>query len=220
MNKILLFVGLLVGSVIFVNAQTKEATNDPAAKAILDKVSAKFKTFKSVQANFSLKIEGANGKVLGNKKGTVYMKGKKYKVDLDDQMILCDGKNTWTYDKSANEVQISTVDADGDMLTPQKLFTDFYDKDFLYKLNGEKAVNGKTIQEIEMTPVDKSKSFFKVLVLVDKASQTISSATVMEKNGNRFSYGVTSLNGNANLSDAVFVFDKSKYPDVEVVDLR
>src|SRR5690606_34095745 len=95
MNKVLLFVGMLMGSVMFAGAQTKEATNDPAAKAILDKVSAKFKTYKSVQANFSLKIEGSNGKMLGNKKGIVYMKGKRYRVDLDDQMILSDGKNTW-----------------------------------------------------------------------------------------------------------------------------
>ena len=31
--------------------------SDPEAKKILDAVSAKFKTFKSVQSNFSLKIE-------------------------------------------------------------------------------------------------------------------------------------------------------------------
>ncbi len=44
------------------------------------------------------------------------------------------------------------------------MFTNFYDKDFLYKLNGETKQGNKTLQEIELTPVDKTKSFFKVIV--------------------------------------------------------
>ena len=47
-------------------------------------------------------------------------------------------------------------------ITPQKLFTNFYDADFLYKLNGEKSGN-KTLQEIELTPRDKDgKKYHKV----------------------------------------------------------
>ena len=49
--------------------------SDPAAKALLDAVSAKFKSFKAVQAVFNLKAEDGKGKVQGNKKGTVFMKG-------------------------------------------------------------------------------------------------------------------------------------------------
>jgi hypothetical protein len=43
--------------------------SDPEAKKVLDAVSAKFKTFKSVKANFTLKIENAAGKVQGTKQG-------------------------------------------------------------------------------------------------------------------------------------------------------
>ncbi|MBD0376889.1 MAG: hypothetical protein ICV51_14820 [Flavisolibacter sp.] len=51
-------------------------------------------------------------------------------------------------------------------------------------------------------------------------AKTIYSAKFLEKNGNRYSYTVNSLNPNASLSDASFVFDKNKFPGVEVVDLR
>jgi outer membrane lipoprotein-sorting protein len=105
-------------------------------------------------------------------------------------------------------------------MTPQKIFTDFYDKDFLYKLNGEKTENGKVIQEIELTPTDKTRSFFKVLVYVDKKTKNISSSKVLEKSGNKYTYGVSNLNGNSNIPDEQFVFDKKKYPGVEEVDLR
>jgi outer membrane lipoprotein-sorting protein len=206
---------------ILVQAQNNSlGTNDPSAKAILDRVSAKFKTFKGVQSGFNLKVEDAKGKVQGNKKGTVFMKGTKYRVSLTGQEIFCDGKNVWTYDKASNEVTITRFDPSSSTITPQKLFTNFYDKDFLYKLNGEKKEGATTVQEIEMTPVDKTKTFHKVLVYVNKAAQTISGTKVLEKNGNKYTYTVSSLKSNANLPDGQFVFDKKKYPGVEEVDLR
>ncbi|HUR65071.1 MAG TPA: outer membrane lipoprotein carrier protein LolA [Chitinophagaceae bacterium] len=209
---------LLLASLLVLSAMAQK--NDPEAKAILDGVSAKFKTFTSVQAGFSYKVENATGKALSTKAGSIQMKGTKYRVSFSGQEIFCDGVTVWNYDKSANEVSISKLDASSGMITPQKLFTNFYDKDFLYLLNGEKKVGGKTVQEIEMTPVDKSKPFHKVYVQVDKAAKTIYSTKVLENAGNRYVYTVSSMKTNKAIADNVFVFDKKKYPGVEVVDLR
>ncbi|MEJ7766797.1 MAG: outer membrane lipoprotein carrier protein LolA [Chitinophagaceae bacterium] len=220
MRSIYLLVATIALSIAAIAQTSNQGVSDPTAKTILDKVSAKFKTFKGVQSGFSLKVEDGKGKTQGNKKGTVFMKGPKYRVTITGQEIFCDGKNIWTYDKSSNEVTITKFDPTANSITPQKLFTNFYDKDFLYKLNGEKKEGAKTIQEIEMTPVDKSKSFHKVLVYVDKAAQTIAGTKVLEKNGNKYTYAVSSLNSNAAISDNQFVFDKKNYPGVEEVDLR
>lgn len=194
--------------------------SDPDAKKILDDVSAKFKTYKSVMAHFTLKIENPSGKVLGTKTGVVNMEGSKYRVSISGQEIYSDGTNIWTYDKSANEVQITKFDASANTITPQKMFTNFYDKDFLYKLNDEKKSGNKTLEEIELTPVDKTKSFFKVLVDVDKKTKTIVSTEVFQKTGDRYIYTVTSMKVNTNIPDKLFVFNVKDYPKVEVVDLR
>ncbi|RYF93848.1 MAG: outer membrane lipoprotein carrier protein LolA, partial [Chitinophagaceae bacterium] len=146
---------LLTGSILFAQK------NDPAAKQVLDAVSAKFKTFNSVQAAFAYKVEDAKGKVMSTKNGTVWMKGNRYRVSFAGQEIFSDGKTTWNYDKNTNEVTINNVEGSANAMTPQKLFTNFYDNDFLYLLNGEKKVGTKTLQEIEMTPTDKSKPFHK-----------------------------------------------------------
>ncbi|MBK8086839.1 MAG: outer membrane lipoprotein carrier protein LolA [Chitinophagaceae bacterium] len=218
------FVSLAVVMILAVMsfAQPKNmGQSDPEAKKILDAVSAKFKTFKAVQALFSFKNEDGKGKVLGIKKGSLFMKGNKYRVSITGgQDIYCDGTTIWTYDKTANEVTISKYDPSQSSITPQKLFSNFYDKDYLYKLNGDKKEAGKTLQEIELTPYDKSKSFFKVLVWVDKKTQAIFSTKVLEKSGNKYTYTVSTFNGNATVADAQFIFDKKKYPGVEVVDLR
>ena len=218
MNKVFFLVSLLaiVGSV----AAQKEPGNDPEAKAILDAVSRKFQSYKSVQASFTYKVENSDGKAVSTKKGSVFMKGSKYRVSFVGQEIYCDGDNVWTYDKSSNEVTITKLDLSGNAITPQKLLTDFYDKDFLYKLNGESKIAGRTIQEIEMTPNDKSKPFHKVYLLIDKNAKTIYSTKVLQKEGNRYSYTINTLNGNANVPDSKFLFDKKDYPGVEEVDLR
>lgn len=214
--------GLLLVTMMFslANAQVPKGmgVSDPAAKKVLDAVSSKFKTFKTVQAKFLLKIENASGKNLGVKTGNVFMKGTKYRISVPGQDIFSDGSNVWTYDKSSNEVTISRLDPSANSLTPQKLFTNFYDKDFLYKLNGAVKMNGKNLKEIELTPIDKTKAFHKVLVYVDNSS--INTTKIFEKNGNRYTYSTNSLTANGVIADAMFVFDAKKYPGVEVVDLR
>ena len=191
--------------------------NDPEAKKILDAVSTKFKSFNAVKSNFALKMENGAGKSLGAKTGTVYMKGTKYRLSLPGQEVFCDGSNVWTLDKSSNEVTITKLDpSNNSTITPQKLFTNFYDKDFLYKLNGET----KGVQEIELTPIDKSKPFFKVLVYVNKSSKTITSTTVFENTRNKYTYAVNGMKTSAAVPDATFQFNEKNYPGVHVEDLR
>ncbi|MFM8588056.1 MAG: LolA family protein [Bacteroidota bacterium] len=194
--------------------------SDPEAKKVLDAVSAKFKTFKAIKAAFALKIENAAGKVQGVKAGTVLMKGIKYRVSITGQEIFCDGATIWTYDVAAKEVQVSALDNSSGSITPQKLFTNFYDKDFLFVLGQDLKKGGKTYKVVELTPIDKTKSFFKVVLEVDKATSVIMSTRVYEKNGNRYLYAINSINTNATVADESFSFNPKKYPGVEVIDLR
>ena len=218
------FTSTLALSLLFsiaVQAQGKSAAaNDPEAKKILDVVSAKFKTYKSVQASFAYKVENAAGKVLSSKSGTILMKGTRYKLDFGGLEVFCNGTTVWNFDKAANEVTVNNLDASSGMITPQKLFSNFYDKDFFYILNGEKKVGAKVIQEIQMTPVDKSKNFHTVYLLIDKTAQSIYSTKVLEKSGSRYSYTVSAMKTNVPALDGQFQFDSKKFPGVTVEDLR
>ncbi|MEY5034049.1 MAG: hypothetical protein RL447_427 [Bacteroidota bacterium] len=217
-NHLLLSLVLIVSLSAF--SQGKSTTNDPAAIKVLDGVSAKFKTYKTVQAAFAYKVENATGKVMSTKTGTILMKGTSYKIMFNGLEVFCNGTTVWSYDKAAKEVTVNNLDVSGGGITPQKLFSNFYDKDFYSLLKGESKVAGKTVQEIQMTPVDKSKTFHSVVLLIDKAAQSIYSTKVMEKNGNRYSYTVSSMKTNIPATDAMFVFDPKKYPGVAVEDLR
>ncbi|MEY3153445.1 MAG: hypothetical protein RLZZ333_2042, partial [Bacteroidota bacterium] len=160
------------------------------------------------------------GKVQGVKAGTVLMKGVKYRVSITGQEIFCDGTTIWTYDVAAKEVQVSSLDNGSGSITPQKLFTNFYDKDFLFVLGQDIKKGGKTYKVVELTPIDKTKSFFKVVLEVDKSTSVIMSTKVFEKNGNKYLYAINSINTTASVADDSFSFNPKKYPGVEVIDLR
>ena len=105
-------------------------------------------------------------------------------------------------------------------ISPDKLFTNFYDKDFLYKLNGEVRLGARAVEEVELTPTDKTKSFFKALLYIDKVQHTLVSIKWFDKGGNRYTLDTSKLNGNAPFTDAQLAYNKSKFPGAEEVDLR
>ena len=100
------------------------------------------------------------------------------------------------------------------------MFTNFYDKDFLFVLGQDIKKGGKTYKVVELTPIDKTKSFFKVVLEVEKSTSVIMSTKVFEKNGNKYLYAINSINTTASVADDSFSFNPKKYPGVEVIDLR
>jgi outer membrane lipoprotein-sorting protein len=206
--------------VIFAAMVSFAQSKDPKAKVILDAVSAKFKSYQSASANFSYSVLNSAGKVLSSKKGTVVLKNEKYNINFGVNKIISDGATVWNYDASAKEVTINVANKSESTITPQKLFSDFYNKDFNYTLDKDFTVGGKQAHKIILTPVDNKKPFEKVYLGVDKISKNILSILVVEKSGNRYSYDVSGFKPNVAVNDAMFIFNKSAYPDVEEVDLR
>jgi len=214
MKKIFIVTGLLCCFALISKAQ-----NDPKATQILNGVSAKYKSFSSVKADFTIKIENGNSKTSDTQTGTLYLKGNKYKVNLKNQEVTSDNNTVWTFIKDANEVQINNYEPDENSITPTEIFT-IYEKDFLYAFSEEKIVNGKTLQFIELTPNDKTKPYFKIRLGIDKLAKAVQNAVVFDKNGNRYTYEIKTFTPNPSINDSFFTFDIKAHPGVEVVDLR
>lgn len=190
------------------------AQSDANAKKVLDAVSSKLKTFKGITSNFSYVSKSRSGKVNNNVAGKIAIKGQKYYIKQGPTEIFSNGVKTWNYNGN-NEVTVSTADADNQTLTPQKLLSNFYDKDFTYRL----VSSAGNYNEIEMTPTDKRKNFQKVNVFVDKAKMMITKAKILDKSSNTIEFTLNNINTNANIADNTFAFDKSKYKkNIEVIE--
>lgn len=207
-------IALLILISLGVNAQ-----GDKKAKDILNGASSKYRSYKSMKADFSYTLENPTAKIKETQNGTIILSGAKYKLAISGQEIICDGKTIWTYMKDAKEVQINSVDPTEEGIKPNEIFT-MYEKGFLYKFVDEKKVGNKVQQNLELTPTDKSKNFFKLKLTVDKSSKQIVKSVIFEKSGNRYTYAIKEFTPNFATSAGTFTFDPKKYPGVEVVDLR
>lgn len=208
----IIIVSLLISSSVF-------AQVDKKAKDILSGVSAKYKSMKSMKIDFSYTLENPTAKIKETQTGSILLSGAKYRLNIAGQEVISDGKTSWTYMKQAKEVQVNTIDPDAEGIKPNEIFT-MYEKGFLYRFVDEKTVAGKVQQNLELTPTDKSKEFFKVKLTIDKASKQIVKSIIFDKNGNRYTYAVKAFAANPSITADSFNFDPKKHPGVEVVDLR
>lgn len=200
-------------------ALSVNAQGDKKAKDILNGVSSKYRSYKSMKADFSYTLENPSAKIKETQSGSIVLSGAKYRLGIAGQEVICDGKTIWTYMKEAKEVQVNSVDPLDEGIKPNEIFT-MYEKGFLYKFIDEKTVAGKVLQNLELTPTDKAKNFFKIKLTIDKKTKQIVKSIIFEKTGNRYTYSIKTFTPNFAVNAGTFMFDAKKYPGVEVVDLR
>ena len=117
-------------------AQPALAQTDTKAKSVLEGVTKKINSLKSLKANFTITLSGGKGgKVTDSKKGSISLKGQQYHLLVSGQEIICDAKTVWTYNKDTKEVQITAYNPQEQSMSPAKLFTNFYDKEYTYTLH-------------------------------------------------------------------------------------
>jgi len=218
------FASFLLPAACF-SQQPKEAV-DAKAKAILDEVAAKTKTYTTIKAEFTNVAEKAEtnteSKVTDTQTGTILLKGEKYKLEIKGQVIFCDGKTQWTYIKESNEVQVNNAPDPKatDNPTPVNIFT-LYEKGYKYRYDKEDVVNGVKADVVDLYPLAPDKKAFHTIKLtIDKTKKQIISVKILNKNRTSSTITVKSFTTNAEMPDTMFTFNKADYKGVEVVDLR
>lgn len=209
------FLGLIL--VIAPALQNNSTNNDPKAKIILDNVSKKYKSYKSIEVSFKLTTEIPNKKATVEE-GKVYLKGEMYKIVLGNQEIYCNKTAVWTYLKDINEVQINDYEPNKSEISPANMFN-IYQSDYNYICNTSEKVSNVTCKTVDLMPKDKSRPYFKIRIWVD-ADNHIKQLKIFDKNGTRYIYTVTTTKSNTAISDDFYKFDASKHPGVHIEDLR
>ena len=206
--------------VLFISANTVFGqTSDANAVKLLKAVGQKYSAYKTMQMDISLTIENQDAKSKETKTGKVSSKGNMFKAEMGNQTIISDGKTLWTYLKDVNEVQINNFEQGQDIMTPNDIFK-IAEKDYLAYMGEKITEGGKSLQIIELTPKNKTLSFSKIKMYIDVSDNSVKRGVVYDKNAIHYTYSISNLKTNMELSDSTFKFDKSKYPGVEVIDLR
>lgn len=229
MKNILFILTLLsISTVTFAQSKANILANaedsDPQATAILDKLRKRYDDFKSMEANFTLTLEipDEHKEV---QTGKLLQKGDMYRLDLESQSIISDGKTLWLHLKNNNEVQINDVPSEEEaeeagILSPKDLLRIYEKGEYVYALTNQYAEKGKLIEEIEFKPLDKSSEYAKLRMAVDKKTNNVVSIIAFGKDNSRYTLTINKLVPNKTYEDGVFKFDKSKFPGVYMEDLR
>ncbi len=211
------FIGCFIGLSLLLLAPAI-AQKDKRAQDILDAVSKKYGSLTAYQATFTYSTGGSGAKE--SYTGELAVKGTRFRLKMNGQDVFSDGKTMSTYVKETNEVNVQDYEAGamGD-INPARIYS-IYKKGFNYTFLREEKQKGRTLEVITLTPEKKNTQVASVQITVDKADKSIRNWQTTDKSGKVTTFQIGKFSPNANLTDSFFVFDKNKYPGVEVVDLR
>ncbi|OFX88677.1 MAG: hypothetical protein A2W99_04200 [Bacteroidetes bacterium GWF2_33_16] len=197
------------------------AQQDPEAKKILDKLSAKTKSFKNIQIEFKIDYINLKDDYKNSSLGTIVLQNDKYKLDFMGIESFYDGKTLYSYIVESNEVNISEPDTDDtDILSnPKQIFT-LYEKDYKYQLISQSSEGGSSFAIIDLYPFDLEKDYSRIRLQVNTNTYQLKSATIFGKDGSSYSIIVSAFKTNLKIGDEYFVFNEINYPNVEKIDLR
>jgi outer membrane lipoprotein-sorting protein len=202
------------------NAQT-----DPKSKSILEKASSINNGYKTISSDFSFSTTNLQTDKTTTEKGSITMKGNKYRLKLKKSDIICDGKNIYNYIPESNEVNITypepakTENGDFFISNPRDVFK-FYTKNFKTKWIKEIIVKGISCNEIDLYPINLKTKYSKISMHIDKTTFHIMDIKIAFKNGTRQDIVFSNFKPNTNIADTEFIFDTKKYPGITVNDMR
>jgi outer membrane lipoprotein-sorting protein len=207
--------------VIFIAATSLFAQQDPEAKIVLDKLSAKTKPFKNIQIDFKVEYINLKDNFKNSSQGTITLQNEKYKLNFMGIESFYDGKTLYSYIVESNEVNISEPEIDDtDILSnPKQIFT-LYEKDYKYQLISQSSENGTSFAIIDLYPIDLEKDYSRIRLQINTNLYQLKSATIFGKDGSNYSLTVSEFKTNLNINEKLFVFDETNYPNVEKIDLR
>lgn len=183
------------------------AQQDTKAKNILDKTVEKYNQSKGISVIFG-----------GSQSGKLLLKGEKFQLTTQDVTTWFDGQTQWSYLRQNEEVNISTP-------TPEELrainpyaWLSLYKQGFNYRYSGVKTREGKQGHEIVLTPQTKQ-DIQSITLLIGSDYEPIYIG-ILPTEGQMQEFIVHNYRTQLNLNDNAFRFDKSKYPNAEIIDMR
>jgi len=202
-------VGLLAA--LFIGFSTQ--AQDKKAKDLLDKVTAKVKSYENITIDFKYSLNNAKENINQDSKGSVVMKGNQFVLSFMGITKIFDGKKNYTINPEDEEITISKVDEkDESAITPSKMLT-FFNTGYKFSMDITQNVAGKKVQYVKLTPTSAKDPRKEILVGIDTKTNNIHNVIEIAKKGTKTTLTVISFKTNQALPKNQFTFVASKYPN-------
>lgn len=164
------------------------------------------------------KSSGIIAEFQGDINGSISLKGEKFHLQANGTECWYDGKTLWSYTDKTEEVNISLpTDEELQAINPYR-WIKAYKENYDYKLSETKTKNGIKGYEIILTPEEKQSITSINMFLSEKYIPIY--IKVWQGKNQAYEINISKYNLSQPIADTQFVFDKKKYPEAEVIDLR
>jgi outer membrane lipoprotein-sorting protein len=198
---------------LFIGIFSTQAQDAQKAKALLDEVSTKIKSYDNITIEFKYALNNPKENINQESKGNVTLKGNLYHLNFMGVTKIFDGKKVYTIVPEDEEISISKFDdSDKDAITPNKMLT-FFNSGFKYSWDIVQNVKGRKIQYVKLVPISSKDQRKEVLIGIDAQTKHIYNLIEIGKNGTRTTLTVNSFKTDQPLSKNHFTFTESKYPN-------
>ena len=185
------------------------AAQKSKASALLDRAAGKIRDSRGVTMGFSL--VQIDDEIVG----TLDLQGNQFRLQLPDMTIGYDGKTQWTLMESVQEVSLSEPNAEELAQTTPIVLLQSYKEAFDCEFAGKKG----DITTVVLRPKNESEIKEAQIMVNDKRDEIVR-LTLHQNDGNMIEIMLSAYETNKNFPAEHFVFDKEKYPEVEIIDLR
>ena len=189
---------------------------DQTAKDILDQLSKTTKLYENIRIEFSFELSNETHNINDIQNGVLELEKNKFRILMQDQIIVNDGATQWLYLKESNELQITENDPEENSMNPNEIFT-IYEKGYKYQYIGKENINGKEYDIIDLF-TEESSNFIKTTLTINSSKNQIKKISMQDKNGGTYDYLINKFESNITLDK--FEFESEKYPEIEIIDLR
>jgi outer membrane lipoprotein-sorting protein len=193
------------------------SAQDQKPEELLKKVIEKMESYKNFKAELSYTMVNTEMNINEKKTGTLYVEGDKYRIEMEGQIIISDGKTIWTILNDSEEVMISSAEDNDDAVSPTKILSTY--KDYDAKYSSSENFKNSSIKKICLRPKE-GKKFEKLSVVVNYKNLSLENFSIYDKNGNVFTYYIINLQHDLDLPQNTFAFNPKDYPDYEIEDMR
>ena len=191
------------------------------AEGLLSELSAKAKTYKTIDATYSSKMVDLKNDFEEEMKGHILIEEDKFKLDLGEFVIISNGVSVWTYEKETNDCYLD----DADMLIeegmdPSKIFT-IWEDDFKTEWMGKEMVSDRNCVHINLYPKNsEDKPYHTMQLFVDEAALEVVKIIVKGRDGMNTVYLIESFNAGIKIPSSSFSFETNQFPGATIIDNR
>jgi outer membrane lipoprotein-sorting protein len=153
--------------------------------------------------------------------GKIWIKNNKYRIVLDDRIIISNGETIWNYLIELHEVQINTCEAEEttELFSPVQLLH-MYEQGFVPISLAQKTIEKVNYDLVDLIPIDQQNAITHLTLMIDKKSHQIKNIKALDNNGTVHSFMIQTLVKDIEVEDICFEFDTTNDEELEIVDLR